>query len=132
LKCFKKIADWEKYFLWLVWQAKLKSLQCAPKYKFGYQIPCDYGWGSLPLGSMKSISAPSRQMQQNLRCHSWMTINVLLMQASTTMTLFLRVTRRYEFTLCMMSSMTDVTRHTSLRWKPHQHPHQECILSHFT
>ncbi len=42
-----------------------------------------------------------------------MTMNVSLMQASTTMTLFLKVTRRYGFTTCTMSSMTDVTRHAS-------------------
>ncbi len=30
-KCFKRITNQEKHFLWLVWQAKLKSFWHAPK-----------------------------------------------------------------------------------------------------
>jgi hypothetical protein len=41
-KHFKRIANQEKHFIWLVQQAKLKSFQRAPKYKFAYQIPHTY------------------------------------------------------------------------------------------
>jgi hypothetical protein len=41
-KQFWNLAKWEKHFLRLVKQAKLRSYQHSPKYKFGYLIPKDY------------------------------------------------------------------------------------------
>jgi hypothetical protein len=38
-KCFKHIAKNEKTFTHMVNQAKFKSFNTAPKYKYGYEIP---------------------------------------------------------------------------------------------
>jgi Reverse transcriptase (RNA-dependent DNA polymerase) len=41
-KRFRHIAKNEKKFIWMVNQAKLKSFNTAPKYKYGYEIPRTY------------------------------------------------------------------------------------------
>jgi hypothetical protein len=41
-KRFRHIAKNEKKFIRMVNQAKLKSFNTAPKYKYGYQIPSTY------------------------------------------------------------------------------------------
>jgi hypothetical protein len=43
-----------------------------------------------------------------------MTTNVSSTWASTTVILFLKVTRRYKFTSCMISNTMDISRHASL------------------
>ncbi len=114
-KCFKKIAPQEKHFLWLVWQAKIKSFQHAPKYKFGYQIPHNYEealrFDKINHSTKWADATKIEMLQLN---DSWMTMSALLMQASTTVILSLRVIRRYKSTLCTMSSLMDITRHALL------------------
>jgi hypothetical protein len=41
-KRFRNLAKYEKHFLRLVKQAKMKSYHQSLKYKFGYRIPKDY------------------------------------------------------------------------------------------
>ena len=39
---FKKIAAREKKFVRMVKQAKLRSFNTAPRYKYGFEVPRDY------------------------------------------------------------------------------------------
>ena len=41
-KRFKPIAKREKKFIRMVNQTKLRSFRTAPKYKYGFEVPCDY------------------------------------------------------------------------------------------
>jgi hypothetical protein len=41
-KRFKGIAKREKKMLWMVNQSRIKATRNAPRYKFGYHIPCNY------------------------------------------------------------------------------------------
>jgi hypothetical protein len=66
-KLFKSIAKRDKTLIRLVQQAKLRSYCTSPKFKYGYEIPCDYAHAldqDKRNGNNKWVEATRLELQQ--------------------------------------------------------------------